>query len=94
MSRLVLLLPNDGCLTIARAVGRRGVEVQALTTDEYAYVLRSRYVTGGRVMPDIRREPEAWVAQLNASGRRGADQRFGRGHRVAGRPPRRSSARG
>ncbi len=68
MSRLVLLLPNDGCLTIARAVGRRGVEVQALTTDEYAYVLRSRYVTGGRVMPDIRRDPEAWVAQLNASG--------------------------
>jgi predicted ATP-grasp superfamily ATP-dependent carboligase len=68
MSRLVLLLPNDGCLTIARAVGRRGVEVQALTTAEYAYVLRSRYVTGGRVMPDIRRDPEAWVAQLNAFG--------------------------
>jgi predicted ATP-grasp superfamily ATP-dependent carboligase len=67
MSRLVLLLPNDGCLTIARAVGRRGVEVQALTTDEYAYVLRSRYVSGGRVMPDIRRHPEAWVTQLNAS---------------------------
>ena len=68
MSRLVLLLPNDGCLTIARAVGRRGVEVHALTTDEYAYVLRSRYVSGGRVMPDIRRHPEAWVSQLNASG--------------------------
>jgi len=68
MSRLVLLLPNDGCLTIARAVGRRGVEVHALTTDEYAYVLRSRYVRGGRVMPDIRRHPDAWVAQLNATG--------------------------
>jgi D-aspartate ligase len=68
MSRLVLLLPNDGCLTIARAVGRRGVEVHALTTDEYSYVLRSRFVTGGRVMPDIRRHPEAWVTQLNASG--------------------------
>jgi predicted ATP-grasp superfamily ATP-dependent carboligase len=68
MSRLVLLLPNDGCLTIARAVGRRGVEVHALTSSEYAYVLRSRYVTGGRVMPDIRRHPEAWVTQLTASG--------------------------
>ena len=68
MSRLVLLHPNDGCLTIARAVARRGVEVHALTTDEYAYVLRSRSVAGGRVMPDIRREPAAWVAHLNSLG--------------------------
>jgi D-aspartate ligase len=68
MRRLILLHPNDGCLTIARAVAPHGVEVYVLATPEYAYVLRSKAVAGGRVMPDVRAFPDEWVEQLNALG--------------------------
>ncbi len=64
--RLIVLHPNDGCLSLARAVARRGVEVIGLPTPEYAYVLRSRSMTG-RVMPDIRARADEWRDLLNAA---------------------------
>jgi predicted ATP-grasp superfamily ATP-dependent carboligase len=59
--------PNDGCLTAARALVRRGVEVHLLTTPEYRYVLASRGVHG-RVMPDIRTHTQEWLDELNGIG--------------------------
>jgi D-aspartate ligase len=63
----IVLHPNDGCLTAARALVRRGVAVHLLATPDYAYVLTARGVTG-RVMPDIRAHPQVWVAELNRIG--------------------------
>src|SRR4051812_18920323 len=59
--------PNDGCLTAARALVRRGVEVHLLATPEYRYVLASRGVQG-RVMPDIRTHTQEWLDELNGIG--------------------------
>ena len=59
--------PNDGCLTAARALVRRGVEVHLLATPEYRYVLASRGVHG-RVMPDIRTHAQEWLDELNGIG--------------------------
>jgi len=59
--------PNDGCLTAARALVRRGVEVHLLATPEYRYVLASRGVHG-RVMPDIRTHTQEWLDELNGIG--------------------------
>jgi predicted ATP-grasp superfamily ATP-dependent carboligase len=63
LPRVVLMYPNDGGLTVARRLIRRGVEVHALTDERYAYVLAGRGVRG-RVMPDIRRRPEVWMDEL------------------------------
>ena len=63
--RVILMHPNDGCLTLARVLTRRGIRVSALATPAYRYVLSSRGVTG-RVMPDIRRHADAWIAELRA----------------------------
>ena len=63
----VFLHPNDGCLTAARALVRRGVEVHLLATPEYRYVLASRGVHG-RVMPDIRTHTQEWLDELNGIG--------------------------
>lgn len=62
---VVFLHPNDGCLTAARALVRRGVQVRMLATPEYAYVLASRGVSG-RAMPDIRTDSDQWFDELNA----------------------------
>ncbi|MGI5131341.1 hypothetical protein ACQEVB_31365 [Pseudonocardia sp. CA-107938] len=59
--------PNDGCLTAARALVRRGVEVHLLATPDYRYVLASRGVRG-RVMPDIRSSAQEWLDELNGIG--------------------------
>ena len=67
LPRLVVLHPNDGCLTMARALARRGVETHVLPAPDYRWVLRSRAVTG-RVLPDVRRHPESWLAELNGIG--------------------------
>lgn len=63
---VIILHPNDGCLSIARALGRRGVDVQALATPKYAHLLRSRFLSG-EVLPDVAREPGAWIDALHAS---------------------------
>ena len=44
LPRAILLEPNDGCLTIARRLAARGVEVVALCTPATAWVGRSRSV--------------------------------------------------
>ncbi|WP_232664509.1 carboxylate--amine ligase [Pseudonocardia sp. TRM90224] len=43
------------------------MQVTAFATPEYRYVLRSKALTG-RVMPDIRKDPEEWLAALNRIG--------------------------
>jgi D-aspartate ligase len=59
----IILQPNDGCLTLARALLRRGVEVHALTNREYAYVLATRGIRG-RVMPDPAHDSAEWLTTL------------------------------
>ena len=70
LPRLVLAHPNDGALTIARRLVRRGIEVHALTDERYAYVLASRGVTG-RVMPPFAERPDVWADELWALAERG-----------------------
>jgi D-aspartate ligase len=63
LPRLIVLQPNDGALTVARVLSRRGVSVHVLTSDASAHALRSRAVTGS-VLPDPAEAPEAWTAEL------------------------------
>ena len=63
LPRAILLHPNDGCLTIARALVRRGVRVHMLATETTSYMLASRGVTG-RVVPDPRTGGDVWTAEL------------------------------
>ena len=51
LPRAIILQPNDGCLTLARALHRRGVDVHVLTSPEYSYVAASRGVDG-EVLPE------------------------------------------
>lgn len=70
LPRAIILQPNDGCLTVARALHRNGVEVQVLTSPEYSYVAASRGVDG-IVLPEPLREPEPWydaLCELAATG--------------------------
>jgi D-aspartate ligase len=71
MPVVVLVLPNDGGLTLARTLIPRGVQVHALTDARYGYVLASKGVQG-RVMPDIAADPHAWITQLRRFARPGA----------------------
>jgi len=64
LPRVILVDPNDGCLTIARRLARRGVAVTAVMTPSSAFVGHSRFVDGAV----LTRLPEAasdWVATLN-----------------------------
>ncbi|MDN5749147.1 MAG: hypothetical protein L0H64_11615 [Pseudonocardia sp.] len=63
LPRAVFLHPNDGCLTVARTLVRRGVDVHFLASPSTTHVLASRKVTG-RVLPDPRQDPGAWTAEL------------------------------
>jgi predicted ATP-grasp superfamily ATP-dependent carboligase len=63
LPRAIFLQPNDGCLTMARALVRRGVDVHALTNTEYRYVGSSRGVQGA-VLPDPQADPSAWFEAL------------------------------
>jgi D-aspartate ligase len=65
LPRMILLHPNDGCLTVARSLIRRGVQVHALADPRHEYVLASRHVTG-RVIPDPRADPGTWSTELAA----------------------------
>jgi predicted ATP-grasp superfamily ATP-dependent carboligase len=64
LPRLVVLHPNEGSLTIARVLARRGVTVHFLAAEAFAHALRSRAVTG-TVLPDPRIAPERWIAELH-----------------------------
>lgn len=65
LPRAILLHPNDGCLTVARGLVRRGVEVHLLVQRSNAHMLASRGVHG-RVVPDPRADPGAWEAALGS----------------------------
>lgn len=62
-----MLQPNDGCLTLARRLVRRGIDVHLLATPGYRHVLRSRGVTG-QLMPEVHEDPTAWAQALAALG--------------------------
>jgi D-aspartate ligase len=70
LPRAIILQPNDGCLTLARALVRRGVEVRVLANPEYSYVVASRGVEG-EVMPDPLQDPSAWLEVLTELGEEG-----------------------
>jgi D-aspartate ligase len=61
--RAIILQPNDGCLTVARALHRRDIEVHVLTSPEYSYIVASRGVQG-TVLPDPLNDPSAWSDAL------------------------------
>ena len=63
LPRAIILQPNDGCLTVARALHRNGVDVHVLTSPEYSYVAASRGVDGV-VLPEPLRDPEPWYEAL------------------------------
>jgi predicted ATP-grasp superfamily ATP-dependent carboligase len=65
LPRAIILQPNDGCLTLARALHRRNVDVHVLTSAEYSYVTASRGVEG-EVLPEPVRHPEPWLEALTA----------------------------
>lgn len=67
LPRVVILHPNDGCLTIARRLARCGVEVHVLATPHSGHVMRSRAVSGGAILPDT----SGWLAELAALAARG-----------------------
>ena len=56
LPRAIILQPNDGCLTLARALHRRDIEVHVLTSPEYSYVVASRGVHG-TTLPDPLDDP-------------------------------------
>jgi D-aspartate ligase len=67
LPRAIILQPNDGCLTMARALHRQGVEVHVLTSPEYSYVVASRGVHG-TMLPDPLDDPAAWLDALSELG--------------------------
>ena len=67
LPRAIILQPNDGCLTVARALHRRGVDVHVLTSPEYSYVAASRGVEG-EVLPEPLRDPEPWLDAMSSLG--------------------------
>ncbi len=70
LPRAIILQPNDGCLTLARALHRRGVDVHVLTSPEYSYVTASRGVEG-EVLPEPMRDPASWFEALSELGESG-----------------------
>ena len=63
LPRAVFLDPNDGCLTMARVLVRRGCEVHLMVAAANAHMLSSRR-THGRVLPDPRTDPQSWLTAL------------------------------
>ncbi|SET54628.1 hypothetical protein [Geodermatophilus poikilotrophus] len=70
LPRLVLLEPNDGCLTMARRLALRGVEVVALCPPTSAWVGRSRALREIAVGPVADGADRPWLPALTALGDR------------------------
>ncbi len=70
LPRLVLLEPNDGCLTMARRLAARGVEVVALCPPANAWVGRSRALRDVPVGPVPDGADRPWLPALAALGDR------------------------
>jgi D-aspartate ligase len=66
LPRAILLEPNDGCLTIARRLAARGVDVVALCSPRTAWVSKSRYILP--VLLDAPPGPadEQWLGAVTA----------------------------
>lgn len=64
LPKAILMDPNEGCLTMARSLSRRGVDVHVLAGPSSAFVARSRYVTGWVGPPLPMGHPE-WVGRLD-----------------------------
>jgi predicted ATP-grasp superfamily ATP-dependent carboligase len=62
---VLVLQPSNGGLAFARALGRRGIDVEILATEGDRHAARTRYATG-RVMPGFAADPEVWLAALRA----------------------------
>lgn len=63
--RAIFLHPNDGCLTVARALVGRGIDVHFVASPSTTHVLASRGIAG-RVLPDPRTDPAAWTDELGS----------------------------
>ena len=59
----IFIEPNDGCLTAARVLARRGVEVYGLANERGAYIVRSRAFRG-TVLAPLSRGHEPWLDRL------------------------------
>ncbi|MBB3083601.1 hypothetical protein [Geodermatophilus sabuli] len=66
LPRAVLLDPNDGCLTIARRLAARGVEVVALCPPTSSWVGRSNALRAVSVGPLPVRAEDSWLPALSA----------------------------
>jgi predicted ATP-grasp superfamily ATP-dependent carboligase len=60
----VLLDANDGCLAIARALARRGVQVHVLTRPLLRWVGRTRAATSSATLPQLPAGLEQWRGAL------------------------------
>jgi D-aspartate ligase len=65
LPRAILVEPNDGCLTIARRLAARGVEVVALCTPTTAWVGRSRSLRALSVGPLPDAAVSGWLPALS-----------------------------
>lgn len=59
----IFVEPNDGCLTAARALVRRGVAVHGLANPRGAYIVRSRAIRG-TVLPPLSQGHGPWLDRL------------------------------
>lgn len=60
----IFIEPNDGCLTMARLLVRRGVGAYGLGNHRGSYVLRSRAFRG-TVLAPIANDPRPWLERLD-----------------------------
>lgn len=60
----IFIEPNDGCLTMARLLVRRGVAAYGLGNHRGSYVLRSRAFRG-TVLAPIANDPRPWLERLD-----------------------------
>src|SRR5215212_7708497 len=66
----IVMQPSNGGLAVARALGRRGVDVEVLTTAGDRHAGRTRYARGTE-MPDISAAGDVWIETLSRRARSG-----------------------
>jgi predicted ATP-grasp superfamily ATP-dependent carboligase len=68
MAERALILADDigVFLSVARSLGRRGIEVHVALGDPEDPGLRSRYVTAAHFLPPYRTDPSAWIDALRS----------------------------
>jgi D-aspartate ligase len=68
---LILLQPSNGGLAVARAAGRRGVDVEVMATPADPHTARTR-LARGTMMPTFAEDRDAWLRELDQRGGRDA----------------------